>query len=372
MKAIQEATQIQFGKDLDTLPESGLTIKELKQFSVAAGGGKALHREPDRIKELKQLSTAAGEIMIRNGDNIAFLGDSITKGGWELPSGYVRLVMQALEQAGVKATSIPAGVPGDTSERMRNRIDGVLAKKPTWLTLSCGFNDVSPACGWQVGFEDFKKHVTVILDKAQAAGVKVIILTPTLYNDTEPDNETNRKAAPYVEFLRQTAKERGLPLADLNAAHRAEIARLNSDENAPRRFLTWGDVQSGGHGTEQMGPRGSVMMAAGVLKAMGFTDEQIAKAKEKWLDAPYRLSAGLLSRDMTVGQFEKAEAFAAKEKIAYVNPVLDPLWQRALVTAVRAAPPQADMKAVREAAQIQYGKDLDALLESGLTIKELQ
>jgi lysophospholipase L1-like esterase len=166
-----------------------------------------------------QLSTAAaGEISIRNGDSIAFLGDSNTQAGWEHPYGYVRLVLLALEQEGAKATPIPAGVAGDTSERMLKRLDGVLAKKPTWLTLSCGFNDVSPACAWQVGFEDFTKNVTAILDKSQAAGVKVINLTPTLYQDTVPDNATNQKASPYVEFLRQTAKERNLPLADLNAA----------------------------------------------------------------------------------------------------------------------------------------------------------
>jgi hypothetical protein len=52
--------------------------------------------------------------------------------------------------------------------------------------------------------------------------------------------------------------------------------------------------------------------------------------------------------------------------------VLEPLWIRALVSAAKAAPAEADMKAIREAAQIQYGKDLDNLLESGLTIKELK
>ncbi len=310
-----------------------------------------------------QLSTAAaGEISIRNGDSIAFLGDSNTQAGWEHPYGYVRLVLLALEQEGAKATPIPAGVAGDTSERMLKRLDGVLAKKPTWLTLSCGFNDVSPACAWQVGFEDFTKNVTAILDKSQAAGVKVINLTPTLYQDTVPDNATNQKASPYVEFLRQTAKERNLPLADLNAAHRAEIARLKS-ENSPRSTLLCDGIH--------MAPRGDMMMATGVLKTLGLTDNQIAKAKEKWLDAAYRHPITAW-RDMTVRQFEKAEAFAAREKEVYVSNVLEPLWIRALVSAAKAAPAEADMETIREAAKIQYGKDLDNLLESGLTIKDLK
>ncbi len=235
------------------------------------------------------LTGAAGEISIRSGDSIAFLGDSITAGGWEHPYGYVRLVLLALEQEGVKATPIPAGVSGDTSERMLKRLDGVLATKPTWLTLSCGFNDVSPYCAWNVGFEDFTKNVTAILDKSQAAGVKVIILTPTLYRDTDPDNETNQKAAPYVEFLRQTARERKLPLADINTAHRAEIARLKS-ENSPWKSLLYDGIH--------MGPQGDQMMAACVLKTLGLTDEQIAKAKETWRNnVPIAaINASLLAR----------------------------------------------------------------------------
>lgn len=320
------------------------------------------------VLAMRMSLATAGEIIVRDGDSIAFVGDSNTAAGWEEPSGYVRLVMRALEQEGVRATPLPAGVAGDTSERMRNRIDGVLARKPTWLTLSTGFNDVSPACGWQVGFEDFKKHVTVILDKAQAADVKVIILTPTLYGESEPDNATNRKATAYVQFLRQTAEERTLPLADLNAAHGAELARLNGDDRAPRRYLTWDGIH--------MGPRGNMMMAAGVLRTLGFGDDQIARAREQWLKAPYRRNTGAFWLDMTVGQFEKAEDFAVREsagaKVAYANAVLLPLWERALVTAARAAPLQADLEAIREAAKIQFGKDLDSLLDGETSLKQLR
>jgi lysophospholipase L1-like esterase len=302
--------------------------------------------------------SAAGEIIVRDGESIAFLGDSNTQYGWEHTYGYARLVRQALELQGIKITPIPAGVAGDTSERMYKRLDPVLAKKPIWMTLSCGFNDVSPACAWQVGFEDFTKNVTAILDKSQAAGVKVIILTPTLYQDSDPDNATNRKMLPYVEFLRQTAKERNLPLADLNAAHRAEIVRLK-DGNSHRKTLLCDGIH--------MDPQGDMMMATGLLKTLGLTDDQIAKAREKWLEAPYRRGI-MVWRDMTVRQLEKAEAFAAREKIAYVNEVLEPLWERALATAAKAAP-QADMAAIRKAAQIQYGKELDTLLDSGITIE---
>jgi lysophospholipase L1-like esterase len=305
---------------------------------------------------------ARGQIIVKDGESIAFLGDSITQEGWEREYGYVRVALQGLEAAGVKVTPVPAGVAGDTSERMLKRLDGILAKKPTWMTLSCGLNDVSPACAWRVGYEDFTKNVTAVLDKSQAAGVKVIILTPSLYKDVDPENETNQKAAAYVAYLRQQAEQRNLPLVDINAAHRAEIARLKN-ENSPRKTLLYDGIH--------MAPRGNLMMAASLLKTLGLTDEQIAKARERWLEAGYRRPITVW-RDMNVRQLENAEAFAAREKIAYVDTVVQPLWERALATAAKAAPPNADMDTIRKAAQIQYGKDLDTLLDGSVSMKDLR
>lgn len=303
-----------------------------------------------------------GQIIVKDGESMAFLGDSITQEGWEREYGYVRIALQGLEAAGIKVMPVPAGVAGDTSERMLKRLDGILAKKPTWLTLSCGFNDVSPACRWKVGYEDFTKNVTAILDKSQAAEVKVIILTPSLYNDADPENETNQKAAAYVAYLRQQAEQRNLPLVDINAAHRAEIARLKS-ENSPRKSLLYDGIH--------MAPRGNMMMAANLLKTLGLSDQQITKARERWLEAGYRRPITVW-RDMNVRQFENAEAFAARENIAYVDTILQPLWERALAAAAKAAPPEADMEAIRKAAQIQYGKDLDALLDGNVSMKEVR
>src|SRR5258708_7408263 len=53
---------------------------------------------------------ARAEIAVKNGEKIAFLGDSITAGGWANPAGYVNLVIAGLAANGVNATPIPAGV----------------------------------------------------------------------------------------------------------------------------------------------------------------------------------------------------------------------------------------------------------------------
>ncbi|MBR2983633.1 MAG: SGNH/GDSL hydrolase family protein, partial [Kiritimatiellae bacterium] len=156
---------------------------------------------------------ASAAPIIKNGEKIAFMGDSITQFGNEQDGGYVNLVIDGLERAGVKAVKIPAGVSGHKSDQMLARLDGVLAKKPDWMTLSCGVNDVGHGPRG-IELEPYKKNITAILDKCAAAGVKVIILTPTLCNDGPgwEKHGYNRKLEGYCEFLRKTAAERKLPL----------------------------------------------------------------------------------------------------------------------------------------------------------------
>ena len=86
---------------------------------------------------------ALAQIPIKSGDKVAFLGDSITQQGKSSPSGYVNLVSSALAANGVKIEVIGAGISGHKSDQMLDRLErDVLSKKPQWMTLSCGVNDV--------------------------------------------------------------------------------------------------------------------------------------------------------------------------------------------------------------------------------------
>ena len=119
------------------------------------------------------LNPAQAEIAIQDGQKLAFMGDSITQGGWSNPGGYVRLVLAGLAANGVKVIPVPAGISGHKSDQMLERLRrDVLDKKPDWMTLSCGVNDV-----WHgergVALEPYKTNITAIIDHCQAAGVKV-------------------------------------------------------------------------------------------------------------------------------------------------------------------------------------------------------
>jgi lysophospholipase L1-like esterase len=214
----------------------------------------------------------AAELQVKDGQKIAFMGDSITAGGAK-PKGYVSLTIKGLEANGVKAMAIPAGISGHKSNQMLARLENdVLSKKPDWMTLSCGVNDV-----WHgargVSLEDYKVNITKIVDQCQAAGVKVMILTATMIKETQT-NELNQKLVPYNEFLRTLATEKKCLLADLNADMQAAIAKAGPDKKG--NILTGDGVH--------MNPAGNEMMALGVLKAFGLSEEQLQKAQKSWAE----------------------------------------------------------------------------------------
>ena len=254
---------------------------------------------------------APADIAVKDGQKVAFMGDSITAGGWGSPAGYVRLVIAGLEANGIKATPVPAGIGGHKSNQMLERLKrDALDNKPDWMTLSCGVNDV-----WHgakgVPLDQYKVNITAIIDQCQAAGVKVMILTATVIGE-ELDNENNQKLAPYNEFLRALAKEKKCLLADLNAMFQVVLKASAK----PGRVLTSDGVH--------MNPAGDQLMARGILAAFGLNDAQLKKAQEAWLDIPNGASlkasfdAGKgkslkASVKTTLRQREQLQALAAKE-----------------------------------------------------------
>jgi lysophospholipase L1-like esterase len=238
----------------------------------------------------------------QTGQKVAFWGDSITAYGYAHPSGYVQLVAKALEQEGFKVTVIPAGVGGNTSQDMLGRVDAdVINKKPDWMTLSCGVNDV-----WHgakgVPFDQYQKNITDIVTKAQAAGIKVMILTSTMITEDQ-SSDFNQKLTQYNDFLRSLAKEKGFPLADLNAAMQTALANEKTKlPDAKGPLLTVDGVH--------MNPVGDQMMASTILKAWGMTDAQIADVTTTWNG----MNAGLtvtVTPDLTVSQYLQLRALAA-------------------------------------------------------------
>jgi len=276
--------------------------------------------------------SASAEITVKSGEKIAFLGDSITAGGWGNPAGYVRLVIAGLEANGVHAEPVPAGISGHKSDQMLARLEkDVLSKKPQWMTLSCGVNDV-----WHgprgVPLDDemaktgtyddkvatrgtYKKNITAIIDNAIAAGVKPVMLTATVIQE-KLDNKENGLLAPYNDFLRQLAKEKHVPMADLNGLFQE---RLKAENKPDVKVLTGDGVHMNGEGNK--------LMAIGVLQAFGLNAAELAKAKTAWpaLETQAAEAAKKAAEaKATKALADKAKADAEKAKVDAEKAKLQP------------------------------------------------
>lgn len=211
------------------------------------------------------------QIQVTTGQKIAFLGDSITAAGAR-PNGYCRLVLDGLQKQGIQTSGIFAGISGHKSNQMLARLDkDVLSKKPDWMTLSCGVNDVWHGARGVI-LEDYKKNITAIVDQAQAAGVKVMILTSTMIKEDQKQ-DLNQQLLPYNTFLKELAKSKGCLFADLN--NEMQDALKSFPKDAPKGTQLTSD---GVH----MNAYGNIMMAKGVLKAFGLSATALTTIEQDW------------------------------------------------------------------------------------------
>ncbi len=232
----------------------------------------------------------ANPLLIRSGETLAFMGDSITDFADDKPAGYCRLVIDGLRQYGVDVKPLYVGHGGDRSADMLARLDrDVIAKKPDWMTLNCGVND---AWGYKRGnrgipVDQYAENVTEIVDRCEAAGIRVILLTPSIIGEDNLDNESNNLLPPYVEWMRRFAEERNLPLADIHAMM-YEGLEADPMPGFKQRYTFTGD---GVH----LQPRGHRLFARGILRAAGLTDSEISALYDRWLDWPggWIVGAGL-------------------------------------------------------------------------------
>ena len=100
------------------------------------------------------------------------LGDSLTVGyGLKQGEGFADQLQAAFRKMGRPVTVINGGVSGDTSAGGLSRIDWALADKPAVVILELGANDMLRA----IDPENTRANLAGIIEKAQAAGAKVLL-----------------------------------------------------------------------------------------------------------------------------------------------------------------------------------------------------
>ncbi|WPJ97343.1 GDSL-type esterase/lipase family protein [Coraliomargarita algicola] len=226
---------------------------------------------------------ARGNVVIKDGDSIAFLGDSLTQLGYaHQPNGYLHLVIEGLEHAGVQATAIPAGVGGHTTRDMLQRLDrDVISKHPTWMTLNSGIND-SP----RMDLAEFSANIAEIVDRSTAAGIKVILITTTIGSGENLDSPETAKRKTFAEAFKQLGQERGLIVVDMNTVMAREL-RKRQFEGIQGLKLTYDGTHLNGLGNQ--------IMAAEILRALGVAESDLAELRAKWNDYPFAVAQPKIS-----------------------------------------------------------------------------
>jgi acyl-CoA thioesterase I len=209
------------------------------------------------------------ECQLKPGDTIVAIGDSITEGG-----GYLHDIDAVLAQQYPKL-KIPSvvnkGISGQKAEDLIARFQSDVVKlKPAYVTISIGINDV-----WHRLEQPhdpkilaaYKENVAKMVDQAQKAGIKVILLTPTVIEE-KPDSEGNKRLAMYVDAEKQIAAEKKCQLVDLHGMFLTALKQKPADQ---AKWLTSDGVH--------MQPPGDAIMAVGVLRALGVHDAKIAASE---------------------------------------------------------------------------------------------
>ncbi len=209
------------------------------------------------------------ELQLKPGEQIVAIGDSITQFG-----GYLRYIDAVLAQQCPELKIPPIvnkGISGQKAEDLVARFEkDVVALKPAYVTICVGINDVWHRLGQphdEKVLAAYKANVAKMVDLAQKAGIKVILLTPTVCME-DPNSEGNQRLAKYVEAEKQIAAEKKCQIVDLNGIF------LNALKQKPAGQVTW-LTTDGVH----MKPMGDAVMAVGILRALGVPDAKIAAAE---------------------------------------------------------------------------------------------
>lgn len=208
--------------------------------------------------------------LLQKGNVIVAIGDSITDAG-----GYLRdsdAALAALYPARQLPKIINTGIGGQKAEDLVERFQrDVVDRQPAVVTISIGINDVwhrLDAPHDENVLKAYKANVAKMVDMAQTNGIKVILLTPTLIQE-DLAAEGNKRLLRYVDAMKAVAREKKCGLVDLYAMFIEALKHKPADVKC--NWLTSDGVH--------MGPLGDAVMAAGILRALGVADKDLARLK---------------------------------------------------------------------------------------------
>lgn len=229
------------------------------------------------------------ENILKGKRKIVTIGDSITEAG-KYTGGYVWLLQNYLNALypSQKIEIINAGISGNKSTDMQARFQkDAIAKNPDLITINVGVNDV-----W-LAFFDFRTNqvhpegnlpagvplalyrqkLTEMVRSAQAAGIRVALLSPTPIREVLHGPE-NRRLPEYMAVMRQIAIENNCLYIDLNSPFREVLIPFQKHAGRSLNLLT----RDGVHPNQA----GNRIIAYTILRGLGISDKDIQSVQVKY------------------------------------------------------------------------------------------
>ena len=208
------------------------------------------------------------------------LGDSITKGersGVLADETFAARLEADLRQNAIRAEVVNIGIGGERTDQAVKRLDrDVLNKSPHVVTVMYGTNDSyvdagSPAS--RISPEEYRRHLRTIVERLQAAGVQVVVMTEPAWGEESRPNglgeDPNLRLAVYMEVGREVARATGSLLVD-------HFAHWSAQSKRGTKIQAW--TTDGCHPN----PRGHEELARRILHVILPTMQRLADQHDAW------------------------------------------------------------------------------------------
>jgi len=154
---------------------------------------------------------------------IAILGDSLSAAyGIPAERGWTALLQQRLAGEGYRHQVVNASISGDTTRGGLTRLPSLLEKhRPGVLVVELGGNDGLRG----VPIAETRANLTQIIERAQAAGAKVVLVGVQL-----PPNYGKAFTKRFAAMFDELAREHAVPLVPFALERIANDSRLMQDD----------------------------------------------------------------------------------------------------------------------------------------------
>ena len=241
---------------------------------------------------------AAETFPIRDGDKVVFWGDSITDNAF-----YTRTIEKYVRgrYPSMKVDFVNLGWGGDNTSTVRRMERDLLPVNPTLVFIDLGMND-----GGYKPYEDrtgdaYIAGMTQLVDLIRTkTSARIILITPTPYEPgVRTDDQARKLDAFYPQTIRKIsdrlvafAKEKAIPVVDLNAAYAKTVAKIKA--GAPSFKFTGDSIHPNAVGQALMaflilqgiGADGRILdlaidaKAGKVVRSEGQTVTELTKSKD--------------------------------------------------------------------------------------------